>query len=316
MTESRPVRRKFLFCFTSLLLASMHSPAAWAAATCQAEDVAAAARAGDNVALTRLYKARGCEGDKSFCTSRLLGVGFLAESDRLKAGGRSDEASRVFAQAESYRNVWQITVRLGDLAFSRATGGDRNAYAEAAADYEEAINDIADKLDCRSFGEAEPPSVETIASIHKRMTEAKLLAPTFVIASTRDGECGGVFLPSVREFKPKATQLPIEFETDSTTLTAKGEKAAEGLTQCVTKMKSISLSGHADAHGSDGYNMALSARRLEAIKARLVQSGYDGGIILEPKGKREPFAVDDPGSYSSDQIDQMNRRVELRGVKR
>jgi outer membrane protein OmpA-like peptidoglycan-associated protein len=61
--------------------------------------------------------------------------------------------------------------------------------------------------------------------------------------------------------------------------------------------------------------MDLSARRLAAVRDFLVKGGFTGTIELEPKGKREPFVVDDPTEHSEAEIDQMNRRVELREVK-
>ena len=55
-----------------------------------------------------------------------------------------------------------------------------------------------------------------------------------------------------------------------------------------------------------------SRRRLNAVKGFLVAGGFAGAIELEPKGMREPYEVDDPTRYNQAQIDQMNRRVELR----
>lgn len=78
------------------------------------------------------------------------------------------------------------------------------------------------------------------------------------------------------------------------------------------KFPHIKLTGHTDMKGDDAYNMELSARRLAAVRDYLVHAGYTGQIELVPLGKREPFQLDDPGQHSQAEIDQLNRRVELR----
>jgi outer membrane protein OmpA-like peptidoglycan-associated protein len=74
----------------------------------------------------------------------------------------------------------------------------------------------------------------------------------------------------------------------------------------------ISLSGHADSRGPDGYNMALSKRRLEAIERYLRQAGYAGNLSLTPKGKSEPYLGVDRTRLSQQEVYQADRRVELR----
>lgn len=58
------------------------------------------------------------------------------------------------------------------------------------------------------------------------------------------------------------------------------------------------FAGHTDAKGSDAYNLALSQRRADSVKAFLIQTCHVDGERLsaigfgeeQPKNKDEPFA--------------------------
>lgn len=73
-------------------------------------------------------------------------------------------------------------------------------------------------------------------------------------------------------------------------------------TDILINAKRITLTGHACPLGSDDYNMALSLRRAESVKANLVKSGINPDYITTVgKGESEPL----PGDYS------LSRRVEV-----
>ncbi|MFN3744595.1 MAG: OmpA family protein [Hyphomicrobiaceae bacterium] len=108
--------------------------------------------------------------------------------------------------------------------------------------------------------------------------------------------------------------VPITFVTNRATLTPNGERAAELLAEYLRLMRpaGITLTGHADARGPDGYNMRLSLRRLEAIERYLRAAGYSGELSLIPRGKREPYLGIDRRRLPLREIYQADRRVELR----
>lgn len=108
--------------------------------------------------------------------------------------------------------------------------------------------------------------------------------------------------------------VPITFVTDEIELTPDGARAAALLAEYLRlkRPEGISLSGHADSRGSDGYNMDLSKRRLETIERYLRQAGYAGKLSLTPKGKREPYVGVDRTKLSANEVYQADRRVELR----
>jgi outer membrane protein OmpA-like peptidoglycan-associated protein len=97
-------------------------------------------------------------------------------------------------------------------------------------------------------------------------------------------------------------------------MTSDGEKAAWLLVEylSITKPHSITLTGHADSRGPDGYNLELSRRRLTAIEWFLRGAGYVGGLTLVPLGETTPYQSVDRSKLTVEQMYQADRRVELR----
>lgn len=71
--------------------------------------------------------------------------------------------------------------------------------------------------------------------------------------------------------------------------------------------RKLKIEGHTDSVGSDEYNLGLSHRRADAVRAALVSRGVDGGrITTEGLGKARPVASNDSAEGR-----QRNRRVEI-----
>jgi outer membrane protein OmpA-like peptidoglycan-associated protein len=70
----------------------------------------------------------------------------------------------------------------------------------------------------------------------------------------------------------------------------------------------FSVTGHADRSGSDAYNMGLSKRRAEAVKAKLTQLGISNATVTTNwKGESEPLIPTADGIK-----EPQNRRAEIR----
>ncbi len=71
--------------------------------------------------------------------------------------------------------------------------------------------------------------------------------------------------------------------------------------------RTLSIEGYTDAVGSDTYNLTLSQRRAEAVRAALAYRGIDGGrISTKGFGKANPVA-----NNATAEGRQRNRRVEI-----
>ncbi len=132
---------------------------------------------------------------------------------------------------------------------------------------------------------------------------------------------------SVRDIKPVAAVVtpaapagaasaptPITFVYREPTFTDDGRKAAQILADFLKdqKLDAITLSGHADERGTPQHNMELSRQRLDSVAQLLRQAGYNGRMVLIPKGESEPFAGVDRRRLDKEQLYQLDRRVELR----
>lgn len=276
---------------------------------------------GDLAAILDSYAAlpaAGCSEQAIYCAGNAVALAHLeagyAEADR---GAEPRAVRRRLAEGRSYGSPWQLLVGIADLSFAEARLlDDGTLFTEAAHHYQDALNTISEPPICSDDGGL--PSDIEIGSIHKRMTEALLLAPQFELVRTRAGGCGGVFLQSIRGFTPTFRPLPINFEFDQAEFTPAGRKAAEQLLSCLAEERPVrvTLSGHTDAKGSDGYNMGLSERRLRSVEAFLRNGGFEGELVLMPKGESEPFEPDDASLYDEAELDQLNRRVTLRETAR
>jgi outer membrane protein OmpA-like peptidoglycan-associated protein len=108
---------------------------------------------------------------------------------------------------------------------------------------------------------------------------------------------------------PIAKSYLVFFDFDKSNITPEAQKIIE---QAATNAKSsnttsINLVGHTDAAGSEKYNMALSLRRGNAVKAALVKLGIPADeISVVGKGKTELLVPTKDGVR-----EPQNRRVQI-----
>lgn len=107
--------------------------------------------------------------------------------------------------------------------------------------------------------------------------------------------------------------VPIQFVFRQAVFTGEGRKAAELLSEYLRlkKPESIVLTGHADERGNEAFNLELSRQRLATVADYLRQNGYQGRLVLIPKGSSEPYRDVDRASLDRHTLWQLDRRVEL-----
>ena len=101
----------------------------------------------------------------------------------------------------------------------------------------------------------------------------------------------------------------VFFDRDSARLTPQAiailDDAARGWRQM--PLREIVLFGHADRSGSAVYNLALSRRRVDAVRAGLIERGFPADQIrTEAHGEDRPLVDTADGA-----VEPQNRRVEI-----
>jgi OmpA-OmpF porin, OOP family len=104
-------------------------------------------------------------------------------------------------------------------------------------------------------------------------------------------------------------QFTVYFDFDRSDLTAEGARVLQDAVATFrqTGAARIAVTGHTDLAGSQLYNMRLSKRRADTVRAALVRAGVPDGVISEAwRGKQQP-AVQTPDGVR----EPRNRRVEI-----
>ena len=106
----------------------------------------------------------------------------------------------------------------------------------------------------------------------------------------------------------------LNFDFDKSFVKPQYDEMLTNLKEFITKNDyEVTIVGHTDYIASNQYNMGLSKRRAEAVKAKLIELGLDPSriVAIVPRGEEEPVA-----DNSTTEGRAKNRRVEFKLVKR
>jgi len=128
--------------------------------------------------------------------------------------------------------------------------------------------------------------------------------------------------PAAPAPKPAAQKVTLAadalFDFNKADLRPEGKAKLDKLSSDIKgiKLEVIIAVGHADRFGSDAYNLKLSEKRAESVKAYLVGKGVDANrVYTEGKGEKQPVTKPDQckGAKSKKVVDclQPDRRVEI-----
>lgn len=203
----------------------------------------------------------------------------------------------------AFAPLWQAHAALGDMAV------EENDHVSATRQYQYALDTIASE----AYTPVEPP-VEVTSAIHRKAQASRMLANEYVPTTrTRSNEPAGLAAGMVRSFVPVAVAVPVQFEFGRAEFTAEGARAAADMLDYLTRqeVRAITLIGHTDPVGSRTFNLELSEARARAVADFLASGGFAGAIEVVGRGPDEPMQVDNPALYSTPQLHQIYRRVEL-----
>jgi outer membrane protein OmpA-like peptidoglycan-associated protein len=231
----------------------------------------------------------------------------LASSGR---GPWSTQAEREAAivEAASVRQTWRGQAALGDLR------ANQRKFPEAVAAYNEAIQRIGKPI---AASDAEKQAMlSKVAAVKLLANDDDNGSKATTFQSTRDvsGAPSGPYSPVLRAVGVVKIPVPINFETASTNFTAIGAKAFEELYDALSgqEIREVTLIGHADQRGEDGYNMRLSEARVKRVAEELRRKGLNISMKVEWMGKRQPLDISAlPFRPNETEMLALNRRVEI-----
>lgn len=124
--------------------------------------------------------------------------------------------------------------------------------------------------------------------------------------------------PAPMPTEPLRLAADAMFAFDSAVLTPEGRRNVDALLQQVrdaSRVQTIQVIGYTDRIGSDRYNLVLSQRRAEAVRAALVAGGVPAAaIVAEGRGKADPLVQCEQAQRKALIVCLApNRRVELSG---
>jgi outer membrane protein OmpA-like peptidoglycan-associated protein len=124
------------------------------------------------------------------------------------------------------------------------------------------------------------------------------------------GAVGAAGAPGDRGADAQWVSVPdILFEYDKADVTTDEAQKIRTVADLVKKNEQlvVRLDGHTDPRGSDKYNVALSERRVEAVRKSLVDAGVPADrIVIASFGERRPKC-----GGTTEECYQADRRVEI-----
>ncbi len=105
------------------------------------------------------------------------------------------------------------------------------------------------------------------------------------------------------------------FDFDKDVLTVKGKEVVDSVASQLkaSGAKDVSVDGYTDRLGSESYNLNLSQRRAERVKARLIEQGVQANFVATGHGKANQVkACDGENGQALKDCLRPNRRVEIK----
>ncbi|MEW6267740.1 MAG: OmpA family protein [Thermodesulfobacteriota bacterium] len=122
------------------------------------------------------------------------------------------------------------------------------------------------------------------------------------------------------ELEETDTEIRIElsgdvlFDFDQATLRPEAEPILRQVAEVIARYPkpAVLIEGYTDSKGSDAYNLTLSRKRAETVKAWLVKNGANAAMTTRGLGEANPVAPNEKPDGSDDpEGRQKNRRVQI-----
>ena len=218
------------------------------------------------------------EAEKAKETEDILQMGYIAE--------RKTQFAVTIADGKvAERDIDKLNVEKAEMNARKQTLEAERARKAAAAETEKAAK-------AKSAAEMEA------AKAAKAKAESDQLMKELASLKAQQTERGIVL-----------TIGDVLFATGKADLSANADKSVAKLAEFLKKNpnRNVLIEGHTDSVGKDDSNLALSQKRADSVKAKLVADGIEAGrITTVGYGKKFPVASNDTKSGKA-----QNRRVDV-----
>jgi outer membrane protein OmpA-like peptidoglycan-associated protein len=128
-------------------------------------------------------------------------------------------------------------------------------------------------------------------------------------ATMTDGQVTAIFGAALEALPPPSQLFVLRFAFDSDVLTNESRTLFPAILQAVSNRTApeVVVVGHTDRSGNDEANRALGLKRATAVRALLIEAGFDASYIeVESHGESDPLVP------TADNVEEpLNRRVEI-----
>jgi outer membrane protein OmpA-like peptidoglycan-associated protein len=225
------------------------------------------------------------EAEKAKETEDILQMGYIAE--------RKTQFAVTIADGKvAERNIDKLNVEKAEMNARKQTLEAERARMAAAAETEKAAKAKVQAEQAKSAAEMEA------AKAAKAKAESDQLMKELASLKAQQTERGIVL-----------TIGDVLFATGKADLSATADKSVAKLAEFLKKNpnRNVLIEGHTDSVGKDDSNLALSQKRADSVKAKLVGEGIEAGrTTTVGYGKKFPLANNDTKAGKA-----QNRRVEV-----
>ena len=231
-----------------------------------------------------------------------------------EALARAEESFKQDPESYQTRDLAYVAERKSQLAEATASITiEKEKQSQSNSEYQDSQGNIIAK----SKQELSQTRKALTASEHRgEMTAEHLSTEKMARAAAEkraaDAMAALAKLAKVKE-EPRGLVITLSgsvlFASAKSTLLPQARSRLDQVTEVLltTPDRNLTIEGHTDSQGSDGYNMDLSQRRADSVRSYLVEKGYKSNRI-QSHGLGEGQPVADNGSAEGR---ANNRRVEI-----
>ena len=188
-----------------------------------------------------------------------------------------------------HRSLWRVGTRGSETNVGWTAGGG----VEYALDNLVGITNLVIGVEYRysQFGDMHLHGTTASASVQHLRSNTALVNLTYHFNMTPPPvPVAAPPAPPPAAVAPQQQMFIVFFEFDKSALTADGKKVVDAAAAAFKSGKSgVAIAGYTDLAGTQQYNLALSKRRADTVKAALVRDGVPASAIDESwHGKENP----------------------------